>query len=265
MGPRGKKVGLKEVVTITGRGNKIKGSAATVGLSTYLTRGKGGILTVSVSPRKGAADNFNISGGNVRGALCRLLLKRTRAGSAVMGSIIRGLSLVPSGVGLSNTRVRLMKVSSGRFVLGKVASGLQHGCSCVVLSYPPSLGVLAVGTLATTASMLIPVRYRCCTLRKLSRLVRAVSLMGRELGGHLGVRNMMFAVCSTEAGLSLRMIRGMGRGLGRGVCGAVVPHGMELTRTPDCKRPVGVCSPESTKTRDCELLTRRILGERSGW
>lgn len=259
---RGKMGVVNEIVTVTGRGNKINGAAATVGLSTSLTDSKGGILTVSVSPRKGVSDKLNISGGRIRGAVCRLVVNGYGVRRYVYGRPVRGLdmSILPSDVSLSTTRVRLVNISGGRCVLQSRIRGVGSGCSFVVVSYPPTLDVLAVGTVAASSSIVIPVRYRCCTLRKLDRLVRAVRLIRSELGPGLRVRNIMFAVCSTEAGLSLRMIRGMGSGLGRGVCGAVVPEGIQLTRTPDCKLPVGLCSPGSGKARDCVLLTRRIVG-----
>ncbi len=141
----------------------------------------------------------------------------------------------------------------------------QRSFSCVLVSYPPTLKLIALGTLMTTSAFLVPTRPRCCTLRKLSRLVTAIHRIGQLCGPALRLRNILFAVCSNHAGLARRIITRIGGFFPQQICTAIVPHDIQLTRTPDCNHPVGCCSGSSGKTGTCHTLTRRVLRGRVRW
>lgn len=257
-----KGIGVNGMVTMFGRGKKMKGAAAGMGLATDLKTVKGGVLMLSLSPRKGAADKCNVSGRSISKAVCSIVVSNISVGRAVLGARFRGVSVMTSSASLTKYRVRLASERDERCVLGGSVSGMESGCSCVFVSYPPSLKVLAVGDLATMSDILVPVRYRCCTLRNIDRLVNAVGLMGSELGPGLSVRKIMLDVFSKETGLSVRMMSRIGECFGKDMCAALVPEGIELTRTPDRNGPMVCCSSGYGNTMTCVRLTRRFVSLR---
>lgn len=251
--------GRAGILTVVGRGNNINGSAATVGLSTTLNRRRGGYLMVSFSPRKGAADNCKVSGSRLRRSVCSTLLRNCSVDRLVIRAPRPHMFIIPTAVRLTNTRVRLMDGVTHRDVLGGLVSRIGSRFSCIFVSYPPSLNLLAVGTLSTTGNLLVPVRYRCCTLRNIAGLLRSVGLIGSDLGPSLSIFNMLVAVCSGHAALSGSIITRIGGCFNGGVFGAIVPEDMGVSRTPDRKLPVTVCSTAGGNTVTCHKLTERIV------
>ncbi len=238
----------------------MKGAAATVGLTTSLTMLRGGILVVSTSPRTGAASNLGFSPSSSRGeALCRILVNTVRVRGALVRARVTGLRVVPSRVGLIKIRFRVLGVRGERSMVGGTLAGVESGCSCVVVSYSPSLNLVAIGSLATTSSVVVPMRPRFFTLRNLKGLLRAVELIRGNPGPTLAVRNFLMAVFSKEAGIRGRILRRLGRRFKPVIFGAVVREGVELDRTPSRKGPVVLCSIVYGKAAGCLGLTGRML------
>lgn len=248
-------------VSVFGRGNKIKGAAAYMGLTTSLNTGNGSILLISISPRNGDADNINTSGTRVRCSACSVLVGGIPTENVVVRARFGGLFLLPTGVGLTNTRLRLTSRRSEFCTLGGTVSPLTLSFSCVVVSYPPDLKLLDLGTLTTSSALVIPLRYRCCTLRNLDRLLDAIHAIGRLCGRRLRLRNIVCAVCSDHLGLGRRIVRRMGGCFPGGTCGAVVPHSIGLTRTPDFKGPIVCCRGCYGTSFTCGGLTSRVVGD----
>lgn len=96
----------------------MNGAAATIGLSTTINTLNGHILLTSVSPRNGSADNCNVDGEGVRGSACSVLVGNMGTSRIIVGAGFHGISLLPSSVGLTNTRIRVVNVSSHRDLLG---------------------------------------------------------------------------------------------------------------------------------------------------
>ncbi len=256
-------VSVKGVVTLTGRGKKIKGAAASVGLTTSLTALRGGILLISTSPRTGTSSNLNISVARVRYSVCGYVVSHTSTRSTVCAASVSKLSVVPSRVSLINTRVRVLGLSGQRGILSRLLSPLGDRCSCVLVSYSPSLNLVAIGTLATTSSIVVPIRYRCFTLRKVDGLLGAVGVVGSGLGPTLRVRKFLLAVCSDHLHLTGRVCSRIGGRFRRLMFEAIVRHGIGLDRTPDRKLPIVLCSASSANTGGRLTLTGRVV--RGGW
>lgn len=230
-----------------------------MGLTTFLTSGKCGAVLISTSSRKGTADKLD---GSIRfrRALCSILLSSISVRRTIIGASVGGLSVLPTSVSLTKTRVRVISVRGQRFLVGEGLSRMYSGCSFVLVSYPPSLNLVALGTLMTSRRVLVPVRTRFCTLRKLSRLIGAMRIIAHGLGPNLSVLKVLLAVFSNEAGLSLRMTSRIGGCFKGGIFHAMVPQSIGLSRTPDFNRPVLACTPGSGKTRTCGGLYHRIVG-----
>lgn len=237
----------------------MNGAAAAVGLTTSLTTLRGGILIISTSPRTGTSSKLNISVHDIRRSVCRYIIGNSSPGNTVAGARIRKLSVVPSRVSLMNTRVRVLGVRGQRRVLGRVLIPLGRQCSCVLVSYSPSLKLVAIGTLATTSSIVVPIRYRCFTLRKVDGLLGAVGVVGSGLGPTLRVRNFLLAVCSSHLHLTGRVCRRIGHPFQSLIFAAIVRHGIGLDRTSDCNGPILLCSTRSGKTLGRVRLTRRLV------
>lgn len=252
--------GSAHVVTVVGRGNNINGSAATIGLTTTLNRRNQGALVISFSPRNGDADNFKVRGRSLSRYVCSTLLGSIPTRSLILSAGYGGIFIVPTAVRLTNTRVRLIDTVTHRAHLGSLLRPVRSRFSFVFVSYPPSLKLLAVGTLATTSDILVPVRYRCCTLRNMAGLLRSVGVIGSHLGGNLSACNILVAVCSSHASLSGRIIRRIRSCFNSGTFGALVPHAIGVSRTPSFNRPMVACTPRGGNTGTCVGLTGRIVG-----
>lgn len=241
-----------------GRGNNMKGDAATMDLTTTLRLDGGGILTVSVSKRTGLARTLKLSVRRRR-AICNTVYKRCAL--PLIG--LRGnVAISPSYLSLSTTRLRLVDRPKQRLVLGKLVAGTVTGrrFSCVVVSYPPSLNLLALGTLATTSCVVVPIRTRCLTVENVTGLVSVVHVIRRQLGSGLGINNVIVARFSHHGALGQDIERVIGSDFRRGIFGAIVHSGITLTRTPVGNGAVFRCGPGSGNTDSCVSLTGRILG-----
>lgn len=188
-----------------------------------------------------------------------------RSGGDSPSSIVlrrsRNISLVPTGLRLSTLRLDLIGTVDERMTLGKCLGAIGSGCSCVLVSYVPSLDVVAIGTLSSTSDMVVPIRTRFLSTGNVRRLMRAVTGMGERVGPRLGVSKILFALISNEAGLTgdARSTVGFTCNGGIGVFGAGVPVTVGTTRADSGNGDVCACTPGDAMTRTCRRLAGRIL------
>lgn len=139
-------------------------------------------------------------------------------------------------------------------------------CSCMIVSYVPSLDILAIGTLITTSSIVVPIRSRFLTTGNVARLIGAVDGIGERVGPSLGVSNILLALMSNEAGLcgdAGRTVLGSCNGC-LGVFSARVPLNVGTTRATVDNGSVFTCSGGDGITGTCISFAGRILGLRQG-
>lgn len=132
------------------------------------------------------------------------------------------------------------------------------------VSYPPSLKVVARGTLVTDSFMVVPVSKGCFTVGKVRGVCCVVNLLGQGLGTQIQVLNYFVAGCGSEEGLSISVERDLVRTLKSGIFRAAVQGGITLKRTRCGARDVFSCTPSSGKTGSCEGLIGRFLNEVGG-
>lgn len=226
---------------------------------------KGQILVMSVSPRTSLAAFLNLGPFRVRSAVCRKLI--ARRSPTVVGSMLK-YDLVPTGVCLSRTRLRLTTILQHRCQLRRIVSKISDRCSLVLVSYPPSLKLLSVGYLITTGCLIVPVRARCGSIRTAVGLLRAACRVTRRVGRRLRIVKTIPAVCSRHASRShqtlravARMFRRLGKAstdFGSAVIFPPIPHQASFTGTADRRLPLTTCTPGRPTVRALTAVTRAL-------
>ncbi len=243
------------VVAVTGRGNNMKGAADITGVNSTLSQSTRGILLVSLSTRVG---------------LARVFLRRARDPAAVCSTLVNGdttlpvvrtkeISLIPSSIRLSQVRVSLTDIINQRRLLARLLTPVTRRCSCVVVSAPPSLNVLALVTLGDTASLFIPLATRKLPLRNL-RILRDLTSVTRR-GNNTPLDNVFFAHCGGH-GLGGTIVSVIGRQCRSLIFSALIQRGVAITRTRFAKRLLCSCTPQYGNTRSCQELAGRVVRQR---
>lgn len=248
-----------QIVTVYGRGNNINGAADSVGVTKTLTRCNHQILVISFSPRNTTAINLNVGTGAIRDAVCATLFSVSISPrSIIRRATFSGVSIVPTGVSLSTTRIRLIARINQRRVLGNILHGLGTRCSIVVISYRPSLNLLAIGTLTTTSNIVVPITTRFFTLHNITLLVRSVRGIRSHVGPTLRICNILIAVCAGALRYR-RMYRHVCRTFRGGIFRAFVSQSVGLPSSDITTTPVIVCTPKRGATGRCHRITHRLI------
>lgn len=249
------------MVTVTGRGNKITGAAAARGLKTTVTTTKGEILLVSLSDRTDLAVDINLRPLRIRQAVISIL----QGSKAPLVRYIRRLDsqlrVIASVVSLTPVRVRLLSETDQRGVLSQTLQRTEKRCSCVLVSYPPRLSVLAVGTLSYTSKIIVPIGASCLTCQKLARLRSDVRRVRRLVGPRLGILKIVTALCSAEINSSRSVLS-----LLRGRCGLLNIVGqLTITGGKVCSNLTTMRrTPDDRLTGRCITVTGVVVSNERG-
>lgn len=252
---------LGVVVAFMGGGNNIKGAAATIGITRTLAVRKGEMLLVSLSQREGT--DFVVNCSSSRSGVFSTLTNGMSV-PVCTRSRVRGLRCDPTN-DVSVRTILLLRHVNERDGLGGLLSPVGRTCSCVLVSYPPSLNVVALGTLMTSSGLVVPVRLRPFTFLKADRVTGFFDSMGGRVGGRLRVLNCLGALCSDELDRAESVRRLLsGRIGGGGVFGDAVQGGITLSRTDGVRRAVFRCTPRSANTGGCGSFAGRVV-RLAGW
>ncbi len=237
-----------EVVTITGRGKKIKGASLIAGIKTTFTHGKCGALLVSLSKRTGLASDCL---GSFRNGTVKTTIGDRRPLTVI--PLESRLSLTPNSV-----RAALLRGVPTERVREALRTTLPP-CSVILVSAPPDVKTLAVYTFSVTSRMIVPLATRLSSFGNVGSVGELMSRVTTTTGAELRVLKTILSVCSRQLGLSRVVARKVRTSCGNVLFRAAVEHGMTVTRTKLGEASVFSCSPRDGKTTSCATLARRVV------
>ena len=102
-----------------------------------------------------------------------------------------GVDYIPSDIELAGMDVRLTNVVGREAVLRNVLEPLQKRYDYCLIDCMPSLGMLTIGALAASDSVLIPVQAQHFPLKGLIALVKNIQMVRRRINPKLSINGML--------------------------------------------------------------------------
>ena len=113
-----------------------------------------------------------------------------------------GVDYIPSDIELAGMDVRLTNVVGREAVLRNVLEPLQKRYDYCLIDCMPSLGMLTIGALAASDSVLIPVQAQHFPLKGLIALVKNIQMVRRRINPKLSINGIVMTMVDNRTNLA---------------------------------------------------------------
>lgn len=107
---------------------------------------------------------------------------------------VEGVDYIPSDIELADMEVRLVNTMCHEVILRETLAPFQNRYDYCLIDCMPSLGMLTVGALAASDSVIIPVQAQHFPLKGLIALVRSIQMVKRRINPNLSIDGIVLAM-----------------------------------------------------------------------
>ena len=129
-----------------------------------------------------------------------------------------GVDYIPSDIELAGMDVRLTNVVGREAVLRNVLEPLQKRYDYCLIDCMPSLGMLTIGALAASDSVLIPVQAQHFPLKGLIALVKNIQMVRLRINPKLSINGIVMTMVDNRTNLSKDVCAALRRTYGQKLC-----------------------------------------------
>ncbi len=208
-------------------------------------------LLIDLDPQGNASTGLGVRAEARKVSSYDLLVDEVALESAIVGTSIPRLDLVPATVDLSGAEIELVAVEGRTHRLDKALAG-HTGHDICFIDCPPSLGLLTLNALCAADTLLVPLQCEFFALEGLSQLLQTVDQVQQRFNPDLGIirRNRLTDQVSDD-------VRDC---LGKLVFETVIPRNVRLSEAPSHGLPALIYDQHCTGSRAYMSLARELIG-----
>jgi chromosome partitioning protein len=202
-----------------------------VNLATALAATGKRVLLVDFDPQGNASTGLGVPLSDRAPSSYEVLMDQGVAASAVKGTMVPGLFLVPATQALSGAEVELVgeAQAAGRL---KAALATLDGFDWCFIDCPPSLGLLTLNGLVAADRVLIPLQAEFYALEGLSQLLKTVEQVKARSNPALRLLGVVLTMYDRRNRLSEQVADDVRAALGGQVFDTMIPRNVRLSEAP---------------------------------
>lgn len=240
---------MERIVVAAHKGGSGK-TTVTVNLAGALAHLGMRVLIVDADPQGAAAAALGVE--PVKPTLYEVLTGSAQRNEAITGTIVPGLSILPSDLDLAGAEVELPRQEGWQSRLRQVLVGLDGLCDLAIIDTPPGLGVLSYCALSAATSAIVVCPPEFMAFRALPHLREMTERAGVPLLGI--VPTMMTAVSRHAREVSEQLAEQYGD-----LLLASIPRRVALQDAALAGLPITAFDPSSDTAERFKTLAQEVL------
>lgn len=212
------------------------------------------VLLIDADPQ-GASTGWLLGNGQPGAELADVLTDSTKAKDAATPTPYEGVSIIPATNRLAAAEKRLTGEPGAELILRHSLAGLKF--DFIFVDCPPSLGLLAVQSLAASDQVLIPVAAEAMALRGLATLTKLIDVVQNRLAPGLSIAGIVPTLYDARLRVCRETIANLEKHFAR-VFGPI-RNDVKLKEAPAWSKPIQAYAPESRSAEDFRTLADQIL------
>lgn len=179
--------------------------------------------------------------------------------SAVVETPVSNLSLLPSHLNLSSAEIELTSAIGRENILRLRLAELLRDFDVVLIDSPPTLGLLTLNALAAATELLIPVAADFLALEGMTKLLKTVALMKRQLGHTLATPKILITRYDHRRNLAQEIVAHVRTMNGVHLLETRIRENVRLAEAPAKGLDILHFDPKSLGATDYRMLAEEIL------
>ena len=250
---------MAKTVAIANQKGGVGKTTTAVNLSACVAQLGKRVLAIDIDPQGNMTSGLGVDKDSVAASIYDLLINRTDAREAIIGTQIDGLDLIPANIELAGAEVELVSMMAREQVLKRALYAVQNDYDYVFIDCPPSLGLLTLNSLTAANTLMVPIQCECYALEGLSQLMNTVKLVRMHLNPELDVEGVVLTMFDARTNLSTQVVSEVKKFFKNKVYNTIIPRSVRLSEAPSFGRPISVYDPRSTGAKAYAALAQELV------
>ena len=216
-------------------------------------------LLVDCDPQSNSTSALGIARDEERLSIYDLLLGQASAETAILGTGIDELSLVPGTRHLIGANIELVSAERREFRLREALEPVKAQFCFIVLDCPPALDLLTLNALVAANSLLVPMQAEYFALEGIAELISTLDRVAAAFNPGLALEGVLLTMYDERTNLSQQVRDNLQGFFGEKLLKTTIPRNIRLAEAPSHGKPVALYDPKSRGAEAYAELSLEIL------
>jgi chromosome partitioning protein len=261
-----------KVIAVANQKGGVGKTTTAINLATALAAIGQKVVVLDLDPQGNASTGLGVGRAARTATSYDILVADKPIESALIGTSVPGLSIIPSDVDLSGAELELSNAPRRSYRLRHAIDRFRKSlrtqgerCDYILIDCPPSLNLLTVNAMTAADSVMVPLQCEFFALEGLSQLMRTIELVRSNLNKSLVIQGVVLTMYDKRNNLSSQVAADVREHFGDKVYDTVIPRNVRVSEAPSFGKPVLLYDLECAGSQAYLGLAREVVHqERSG-
>ena len=250
------------IITIANQKGGVGKTTTVVNLATALASIDKKVLVIDMDPQYNSSMSFNSYEPKL--SIYRVFSNEIKIEDTIQKSQIPNLNVISACEDLAAAEYELADDENRNFLLKNYINNIKNDYEYIFIDTPPTLGLLTVSSLTASGEVLIPVQCEFFALEGLSKLIKTIELVKKNLNISLKLNGIILTMYDKRNSLSSLIEKEAREYFDTNVYKFNVPRNVTLSEAPSHGLPAIIYDLKCSGSQAYIALAKEFL-ERSNF